>query len=153
MNKAITDGLQLTPPAFADGLTVWARDDGTVGSATYDSDPDAAFVPADADFAGCLEVLKTDAVQKLRYMGQTPVLPGCYLRVTARVNAISGNLPSVRIAAWAGGAGDVHVSGLARRSPLTAKSWRCPRSWGREIGTASTCSGRRRWSTPMSAST
>ena len=38
MNKAITDGLQLTPPPFADGLTVWSSEDGTPGSATYDGD-------------------------------------------------------------------------------------------------------------------
>ena len=45
-------------------------------------------------------------------MGETPLLPGCYLRVTARVKAISGNLPTVQIAAWAGdGSGD-HVSGV-----------------------------------------
>lgn len=45
-------------------------------------------------------------------MGDTPLLPGCYLRVTARVKAISGNLPSVRVAAWAGDSNGDHVSGL-----------------------------------------
>ena len=85
MNKAITDGLVLMPPAFAGGLGVWSKEDGTAGSATYSGDPNAALVPADADFAGCLELIKTDAVQKLRWTGETPILPGCYLRVTARV--------------------------------------------------------------------
>lgn len=112
MNKAITDGVVLTPPKFADGLDVWSSGDGTPGSDTYDGAANAAFVPADQDFGGCLELAKTQSTQKLRYMGETPLLPGCYLRVTARVKAISGNLPSVRIAAWAGGAGGAHVSGL-----------------------------------------
>ncbi|WP_348773503.1 hypothetical protein [Litoreibacter halocynthiae] len=58
MNKAITDGLVLTPPPFANGLDVWSRGDGTPGTATYDGYATAAFVPADQDFGGCLEVLK-----------------------------------------------------------------------------------------------
>lgn len=117
MNKAITDGVVFMPPAFSNGLTVWSSEDGTVGSATYDGDPNASLVSADADFGGCLEILKTNSTQKLRYMGQTPILPGCYLRITARVKAISGALPSVGIAAWAGGPGDVHVSGLTEVGP------------------------------------
>jgi len=117
MNKAITDGLVLMPPAFSNGLDVWSNEDGTSGSATYDGVANAVFVPADQDFGGCLELQKDDAVQKLRYMGQTTLLPGCYLRVSARVKAISGNLRSVRIAAWAGSAGDVHVSGVTEIGP------------------------------------
>jgi len=112
MNKAITDGLVFMPPEFAGGLGVWSSGDGTPGSATYSGDPNASLVAADQDFGGCLELLKSNATQQLRYMGQTTILPGCYLRITARVKAISGNLPSVRIAAWAGGAGNVHVTGL-----------------------------------------
>lgn len=117
MNKAITDGLVLMPPEFSAGLGVWSSQDGTPGSATYDGASNAALVPADQDFAGCLELQKTDAVQQLRYMGQTPILPGCYLRVRAKVKAISGNLPDVRIAAWAGDAGNAHVSGLNEVGP------------------------------------
>jgi len=98
MNKAITDGILFMPPAFAAGLGDWSKGDGTAGSDTYDGDVAAALVSADADFGGCLELLKGSATQKLRYMGETPILPGCYLRVTARVKAVSGNLPSVRIA-------------------------------------------------------
>ena len=94
MNKAITDGLLLMPPEFAGGLDVWSSDDGTPGSATYDGATNAALVPADQDFGGCLELVKTVSTQKLRYMGDTPLLPGCYLRVIARVKAISGNLPN-----------------------------------------------------------
>ena len=112
MNKAITDGVVLMPPAFSAGLAVWSRGDGVPGSDTYQNLATAAFVPADQDFGGCLELLKTDAVQKLRYMGETPLLRGCYLRVTARIKAISGNLPAVRIAGWAGAAGGGHVAGL-----------------------------------------
>ncbi len=112
MNKAITDGINFMPPLFKDGLTVWSSGDGTPGSDTYDGAVNAAFVPSDADFSGCLELQKTSPTQKLRHMGQTPLQPGCYLQIKARVKAISGNLPSVRIAAWAGGAGNNHVSGV-----------------------------------------
>ncbi len=117
MNKAITDGLVLMPPAFSGGLTVWSSEDGTPGSATYDGDANAALVAADQDFGGCLELLKTSATQKLRYMGQTTILPGCYLRITARVKAISGNLPSVAIAGWAGDASNSNVGGLVEMGP------------------------------------
>ncbi len=58
MNKAITDGIVFMPPAFANGLSVWSRGDGTPGSPTYDGAPNGAFVPADPDFGGCLEILK-----------------------------------------------------------------------------------------------
>jgi len=118
MNKAITDGIVFTPPPFANGLDVWSRGDGTPGSDDYDNEPNAAFVPADQDFGGALELLKTEAVQRLRYMGETPILPGCYLQIKARVKAISGALPSVRIAAWAGSAGGAALTGV----PLTASS-------------------------------
>ena len=77
MNKAITDGVLLMPPAFANGLDVWSSGDGTPGSDTYENASNAAFVPADQDFGGCLEVQKTSGTTRLRYMGQTPLLPGC----------------------------------------------------------------------------
>lgn len=112
MNKAITDGLMLMPPAFELGLTVWSSENGTPGSATYDGAANAALVSADQDFGNCIELVKTTSTQKLRYMGETPILPGCYLRITARVKTMSGNLPSVRIAGYAMGAGAAHVSGL-----------------------------------------
>ncbi len=118
MNKAVTDGLVLMPPPFSGGLGVWSSGDGTPGSPSYDGASNAAFVPADQDFGGCLELLKTQSTQKLRWTGQTPILPGCYLQVRARVKAMSGNLPAVRIAAWAGDAGGSAVSGI----PLTGPS-------------------------------
>ncbi|GGH36023.1 Pectate lyase superfamily protein [Cribrihabitans marinus] len=109
MNKAITDGIEFMPRAFEHGLDRWSSGDGTPGSETYDGAFNAAFVPADADFGGCLELQKSDTVQKLRYMGQTPMQPGCYLMIRARIKAVSGNLPQVRIAGWAGDA-DGHIA-------------------------------------------
>ncbi len=117
MNKAITDGLVLMPPAFGGGLDVWSSEDGTPGSDTYDGATNAALVPADQDFGGCLELVKIETTQRLRYTGETPLLPGCYLRITARVKAITGNLPSVRIAAWAGKSGGAHVTGVTEVGP------------------------------------
>lgn len=115
MNKAITDGLVLMPPPFSAGLNLWSREDGTPGS--YQGQPNAALVTNDQDFAGCLELQKTEAVQKLRSFAQTPVQPGLYLRVTARVKAVSGNLPSVRIAAWAGDVGGANVAAVPQVGP------------------------------------
>ena len=119
MNKAITDGLVLMPTPFAAGLTVWSSGDGTPGSDTYAGSGNGAFVPADQDFAGCLEILKTASLTKLRYMAETTLLPGCYLRVTARIKAVSGALPAVRIAGWPGGSGGALVAGLPQFGPAT----------------------------------
>lgn len=120
MNKAITDGVTFMPTPFEQGLDVWSSEDGTPGSDTYDGATNAAFVPADQDFAGCLELQKTDSTQRLRYMGETQFFPGCYLRVTAKVKAISGNLPSVRIAGWPGDSGGNLVTGLGQLGPEVA---------------------------------
>ena len=123
MNKAITDGLVLMPPAFSAGLNLWSRGDGTPGSGTYLGQPNAALVPADQNFGGCLELQKTDTVQKVRSFAQTPMQPGLYLRVTVRIKAISGSLPSVRIAAWAGNIGQTNVVAVPQTGvavPLTS---------------------------------
>lgn len=112
MNMAITDGVLLMPPAFANGLDVWSSGDGTPGSDTYENAANAAFVPADQDFGGSLEVQKTTSTTRLRYMGETPILPGCYLRITARIKAISGSLPSVRIGAYAARGNGQPVAGV-----------------------------------------
>ena len=117
MNKAVTDGILFMPPAFASGLDVWSSGDGTPGSDTYENALNAAVVPADQDFGSALEMQKTQSLQKLRYMGETPILPGCYLRISARIKAVSGNLPTVRIAGWAGDTGGAHVSGLSETGP------------------------------------
>lgn len=120
MNKAITDGLVLMPPPFSAGLNLWSREDGTPGSGSYQGQANAALVTNDQDFAGCLELQKVDAVQKLRSYAQTPMQPGLYLRVTARVKAVSGNLPSVNIAAWAGDVSGANVAGAPQVGPSVA---------------------------------
>jgi Pectate lyase superfamily protein len=120
MNKAITDGLVLMPPPFSAGLNLWSREDGTPGSGSYQGQANAALVTNDQDFAGCLELQKTEATQKLRSYAQTPIQPGLYLRVTARVKAVSGNLPSVRIATWAGDVGGANVSSVTQVGPSVA---------------------------------
>ncbi|CUH28026.1 Pectate lyase superfamily protein [Jannaschia seosinensis] len=120
MNKAITDGLVLTPPPFEAGLGVWSREDGRPGSNTYASAGYAAFVPADQDFGGCLELVKTDGVQRIRYMGATPIFPGCYYRITVRVKAVAGNLPNVRAAATPVRADGNVVSGVPISGPEVA---------------------------------
>jgi hypothetical protein len=76
MNKVITDGLVLMPPSFANGLDVWSSGDGTPGSDTYAGSGNGVCVPADQDFGAALELLKTSAMQRVRYMGETPILPG-----------------------------------------------------------------------------
>lgn len=117
MNKVITDGLELMPPSFSEGLDVWSSGDGTSGSDTYAGAGGGAFVPADQDFGPALEIVKTNSVQKLRYMGETPIEPGCYLQVTARVKCISGTLPSARIAGWAGLDGETNLSDVVQVGP------------------------------------
>ena len=120
MNKTITDGLVLMPPPFSAGLNQWSREDGTSGSGSYQGQPNAALVTNDQDFAGCLELQKTDATQKLRSFAQTPIQAGLYLQVTVRIKAVSGNLPSVRIAAWAGDVGGTNVAGVPQTGPSVA---------------------------------
>jgi len=117
MNTAISNGNIFMPPAFESGLDVWSSGDGTPGSNTYLNATNAAFILADQDFGGALEIQKVDNVQKLRYMGDTPITPGCYLRITARIKAVSGNFPDVRIAGWAGDAAALHVVGLTETGP------------------------------------
>lgn len=117
MNVAITDGLALMPPTFSAGLNNWSREDGRPGQGSWAGQPNAAFVPADQDFAGCMEVQKTESTTQIRSFGETPMRPGVYLRVSARVKAVSGNLPSVRIAGWAGNAGNTNVAGVVQTGP------------------------------------
>lgn len=119
MNKAITDGIVFTPPSFADGLTNWSSQDGTPGSDDYAGASNAAFVPADQDFAGCLEVQKTTSTLKVRSFTQTPITPGCYLQIKARVKLVSGAFPSVRIAGWAAQGTNQHLNGVIETGPTT----------------------------------
>lgn len=122
MNKAITDGLVLMPPPFSAGLNLWSRDDGIPASGSYLGQANAAFVPADQDFGGCLELQKNVTVQKLRCFQQIPFQPGMYLRVTVRVKAVSGSLPTVRIAAYAANASGGNVATVLQAGPQTTLS-------------------------------
>lgn len=107
------------PPAFAEGLGPWSRVDGLPGQATYQGAADATLVPADQDFGTCLELYKTETVQRLRWTGAVPVEPGRYLRVAARVRQVGGPLCGLRIGAWAG-AGGVAVPGQPLAGPAVA---------------------------------
>ena len=120
MNKAITEGLVLMPPPFSAGLGLWSSENGRPGDDSYAGNPDAGFVPADQDFEGCLEVQKTGSLLKLRCFQQIPYQPGLYLRVTARVKAISGPLPTVRIAGWAGNSAGNNVTSADQTGPDVA---------------------------------
>ena len=119
MNTANTNNVRLSPPPFQDGLQVWSSSDGTINSDSCHNAANAALVPADQDFGSCLELLKTTGEQCLRYMGKTPISTGRYFKITARVKAISGNFPSVRIADWAGVTGDVNLPWVTQAGPLT----------------------------------
>lgn len=120
MNIAITNGLLLMPPAFRAGLNAWSRTDGRSGSPTWASADNAGINPSDQDFGACLEILKQQTTTSIRFMGETPIIPGVYLRVSARVKAVAGALCSVRIAGWAGDGGRNHVTGLTETGPTVA---------------------------------
>ncbi len=120
MNKAITDGLVLMPPPFSAGLTLWSSANGVPGDAAYQGQPNVALVSNDQDFGGCLELQKVSTTQKLRSFAQTPFEPGLYLRVSVKVKAVSGNLPSVRIAAWAGSITSTNVSTVPQTGTAVA---------------------------------
>ena len=120
MNKAVTEGLVLMPPAFEAGLNLWSREDGLPGQGSWANQPNAAFVPADQDFGGCLEVQKTTATLKLRCFQQIPFQPGLYLRVTARVKCVAGALPSIRIAGFAAASNGSNVSTAVQVGPAIA---------------------------------
>ena len=124
MNIAITAGLQLMPPGFSAGLAAWSRVNGLSGEPTWAGAANAAIVPADQDFGACLEIVKQDDVTRIRFTGETPILPGTYLRVSARVKAVAGNLPSVRIAGWAGTAQRQQVTGVPQAAQaVTLKAY------------------------------
>lgn len=120
MNKAVTDGLVLMPPAFEAGLNLWSREDGRPGQGSWAGQANAAFVQADQDFGGCLEVQKTASTTKLRCFQQIPFQPGMYLRVTARVKCLSGALPEVRIAGYAAAGNGSNVDSAVQAGPSVA---------------------------------
>ncbi len=119
MNKAVTDGLVLMPPGFAAGLQNWSREDGTPGSGSYDNQPNAAFVPNDQDFGGCMELQKVEAVQRLRSFREIPFRPDMYLRVTVRIKAVAGNLPGVRIAAYVARGNGTNITTVPQAGAVT----------------------------------
>ncbi|MFN3524777.1 MAG: glycosyl hydrolase family 28-related protein [Paracoccus sp. (in: a-proteobacteria)] len=112
MNIAVTNGLLLMPPAFRAGLGAWSRTNGTPGSPTWATADNGALVPADQDFGTCLEIVKQQTTTSVRFMGETPMIPGVYLRVSARIKAVAGALASARIAGWAGDGSRNAVTGL-----------------------------------------
>ena len=120
MNKAITDGLILSPPAWDAGLDRFSRGDGRPGSDSYAGSGMAALVPADQDFGGCVEMIKVAGTQQIRAFQPMPVIPGCYVRVTARVKAVAGNLLSIRVAATPIGTDGTPVAGLTTTAPAVA---------------------------------
>ncbi len=112
MNMVVTDGIDLMPPAFVDGLDTWSSTDGTSGSPTYDGAVNATVVTSDPDFGTCLEIQTNSDPTPIRYMGQTPIIAGGYLEISARIKVMSGAFPSARIAGWAGDGSATHISGL-----------------------------------------
>ncbi|GFE51400.1 hypothetical protein So717_31530 [Roseobacter cerasinus] len=114
MNKAITDGAQLMPPSFADAPGAFA--DGSGPPDWQSVGASAKLITDDPDFGVCLEFDTAD-LQRLRYMGETPLLPGCYLRVSARLKLMRGPAPSARIAGFAGGPGGQPVADAQTLGP------------------------------------
>jgi hypothetical protein len=108
----------LMPPAFAEGLDDWSRGDGTPDSPTYDRTDSARIALNDRDFGACLELRKTDPVQRLRYMGEVPIRVGSYVEITTRLKALRGPLPMAQIATWPGGAGGQGIADLPSPGPL-----------------------------------
>ena len=119
MNLAVTQGLAIMPPPFSAGLDVWSQTTGRPDTPTYDEAAFAAFVPTDPDFGSSLEIQKLSATTRLRWMGEVPIHPGRYLRIRVRIKAVSGVLPDVAIAAWAGNEFNQQVSGITTTGPVT----------------------------------
>ncbi|MEP2642322.1 glycosyl hydrolase family 28-related protein [Roseobacter sp.] len=115
MNKAITDGAALMPPAFHEAFGAYFVETGVGTPTTIDTL--GTLIADDPDFGTCLELHSPERNLRLRYQGETPLLPGCYLRISARVKATGGPLTSVRIAGFAGGAGGVAVNPAQSTGP------------------------------------
>ncbi len=116
----MTDEPDLNPSAFEEGLALWSNGDGTPDATTYDALPHARLARNDVDFGTCLELRKTDGVVRLRYTGEMPVRRGARIEISARLRALRGPLPEVRIAAWTGGAGGRGVEGQPCEGPRVA---------------------------------
>jgi hypothetical protein len=117
MSISLTHGIDFSPYPFSRGLNYWSSGNGTPANDTYDVVGNSAYVPADQTFGGCLEIVKNDLVQKLRFTGQTQLMPETYLLVKTRVKVMAGGLPAVRIAAWAGDKNGNHVAEVTQVGP------------------------------------
>lgn len=99
------------PSRFSAGLAKWPRSDGKPNSASWENIPTATIFPADQDFDTCVEMVKTEEVSRIRYTGNTPMMPGVYLRVSARVKVIADCLP---FGGWAR-----NVDAIVAEGPIT----------------------------------
>ena len=120
MSKAITDGITLMPLPFSAGLDRWSCENGRPGEATFADQLEATVLNDDPVFGSCLQLVKDRPVTQLRYMMETPVMPGFFLKITARVRVTSGPLPTVRIAGWPGRAGLGGASDNMTKGPAIA---------------------------------
>ena len=71
MSISLTHGIDFSHYPFSRSLNYWSSGNGTPANDTYDIVGNSAFVPVDQDFDGCLEIVKNDAVQKVRFTGET----------------------------------------------------------------------------------
>jgi len=108
----------LSPPAFTEGLEDWSRGLGTPDEPTYEGSASARIARADAAFGDCLELIKSEPVQRLRYRGEVPIRHGRFFAVTARLRLVRGPAPVARIGTLAGGLGGMALSGRATGGAL-----------------------------------
>lgn len=114
------ESADLMPPDFGEGLDDWSHGDGSPASGSYDSAANARLVGDDPDFGTCLELRTTSPMQRLRYRGEVPVRTGHYLEISARLKAMQGQLPLVRVSAFAGGRRGQRVDGVPEFGPVVA---------------------------------
>jgi hypothetical protein len=117
MNQRPDGSRDLDPPPFAEGLCDWSQSDGAADSPSYEESAAARIARGDADFGDCLELRKTEAIQRLRYMGEMPLRRDAALEVRVRLKALRGPLPAARVAAAAGGAGGLVIAELEGAGP------------------------------------
>lgn len=108
----------LSPPPFTEGLEDWSRGLGTPEEPTYEGSATARIARGDMAFGDCLELIKNEPVQRLRYRGEVPIRPGRFLAVEARLKLVRGPAPAARIGALAGGAGGMPLAGRPSGGPL-----------------------------------
>ena len=118
MRRNHHSGIDLMPPGFAEGLDDWSRGHGTPDSPTYERADYVRVAVDDPEFGPCLEMRKVEPVQRLRYMGEMPVPSGAFIEISARIKALRGPIPSVRVAAWPGGPHGRAVRDLPTAGPL-----------------------------------